>query len=280
MDISSLIRVKNAEGQFDAIYPITKSENIIVGPDNKALSTKLTEVDTAIATKLNANKVGVANGVASLDGKGLIPLSQIPAAAKEMRVVDTIADRDAIVEKFSGLSVYVKDASADTSVATGGAFYIYDGTTFIKTAEAESMDVVVDFANINNKPTTIEGYGITDAVNAAEKVAIANASNAGKILVLNAEGKLDVDVTGLAASAVKLAAARNIVISGDADGTASFDGTANVDIKVALDAVGEAGTYTKVTVDGKGRVVGHAVLAATDIPDLDYSKITTGNLQH
>lgn len=276
MDINSLIKVKNAQGTFDVIYPITKSENVIVGPGEKTLSTKLTEIDGAVASKIDNSKIGQANGVASLDGKGLIPVSQIPAAAKEVKVVDDISARDAIPEKFSGLSVYVKDATADSTVDKGGAYYIYDGSAWIKTAESESMDVVVDFANIANKPTTLDGYGITDAVKASEKVTVANAGNAGKILVLNDAGKLDVDVTGNAASATKLAIARNISIGGDATGSASFDGTDDATITLALADVVQAGTYTKVTVDKKGRVTGHSTLSAADIPNLDYSKITTG----
>lgn len=45
---------------------------------------------------------------------------------------------------------------------------------------------------------------------------------------------------------------------------------------LSLATVGTAGTYTKVTVDAYGRVTGHASLAATDIPNLPWSKITSG----
>ena len=45
---------------------------------------------------------------------------------------------------------------------------------------------------------------------------------------------------------------------------------------ISLATVGTAGTYTKVTVDAYGRVTGHASLAATDIPNLPWSKITSG----
>ena len=45
---------------------------------------------------------------------------------------------------------------------------------------------------------------------------------------------------------------------------------------INMKAVGTAGTYTKVTVDAYGRVTGHASLAATDIPNLPWSKITSG----
>ena len=38
----------------------------------------------------------------------------------------------------------------------------------------------------------------------------------------------------------------------------------------------KAGTYTKVTVDAKGRITSATSLLASDIPNLDWSKITTG----
>ena len=41
-----------------------------------------------------------------------------------------------------------------------------------------------------------------------------------------------------------------------------------------------AGTGVKVTFDAQGHVTGSASLAATDIPDLDTSKLTTGTLDH
>ncbi|WP_413559927.1 beta strand repeat-containing protein [Bdellovibrio sp. HCB209] len=46
---------------------------------------------------------------------------------------------------------------------------------------------------------------------------------------------------------------------------------------IALDTVGTAGTYYKITTDSHGRVTsGVATLSASDIPSLDYSKITSG----
>ncbi|WP_413577099.1 tail fiber domain-containing protein [Bdellovibrio sp. HCB290] len=46
---------------------------------------------------------------------------------------------------------------------------------------------------------------------------------------------------------------------------------------ISLTNVGTAGTYYKVTTDAQGRVTsGSASLVATDIPSLDWSKITTG----
>lgn len=76
------------------------------------------------------------------------------------------------------------------------------------------------------------------------------------------------------ATATKLATARNIDLSGDASGSTSFDGSANVEIAVTLANTGvTAGQYTKVTVDAKGRVTNGDGLAESDIPSLSGSKI-------
>jgi phage-related tail fiber protein len=63
------------------------------------------------------------------------------------------------------------------------------------------------------------------------------------------------DISGNAGTATELETARTISISGDADGSASFDGSANADIAITLDTVNaDVGTFTKVTVNGKGLV--------------------------
>ncbi|CAB4122419.1 hypothetical protein UFOVP32_20 [uncultured Caudovirales phage] len=72
--------------------------------------------------------------------------------------------------------------------------------------------------------------------------------------------------SGVAPRATQLATARTIAVSGDAGGSAAFDGSANISITLALGNVGTAGTYTKVTTDAKGRVTGGASLASSDIP--------------
>lgn len=62
-------------------------------------------------------------------------------------------------------------------------------------------------------------------------------------------------------------------VSGDASGA----GTVSGGVVLTLASTGiAAGTYTKLTIDAKGRATAGATLAATDIPVLDWSKITTG----
>ena len=62
-----------------------------------------------------------------------------------------------------------------------------------------------------------------------------------------------------------------VSITGDATGS----GTGAITLTLANTGV-IAGTYPKVTVDSKGRVTAGSTLSASDIPSLDWSKITSG----
>lgn len=81
-------------------------------------------------------------------------------------------------------------------------------------------------------------------------------------------------VSGNAGTATKLATARNIAISGDATGSASFDGSANVSIAATLATVNSnVGSFTKVTVNGKGLVTAASQASRSDLsaPTADVS---------
>lgn len=72
-----------------------------------------------------------------------------------MSVVSNIAARNALAPATTSMAL-VLDATADTSVAVGAATYVYDAatTTWIKVAEYESMDVVLQWSNIVGRPTS------------------------------------------------------------------------------------------------------------------------------
>lgn len=68
--------------------------------------------------------------------------------------VATIVERDRLTDKTT--PVFVKDARGDATVKSGGAFYLWDstGNTWVKTAETESMDVTLNWANVAGKPSS------------------------------------------------------------------------------------------------------------------------------
>lgn len=105
-------------------------------------------------TPENAANKGVANGYASLDSSGLVPSTQIPSSYKECSVVADITARNAISTKFSGMHVWVTDATGDATVSTGSAEYIWTGSVWQKISETEGLDVSVAWANISDKPTS------------------------------------------------------------------------------------------------------------------------------
>ena len=126
------------------------------------------------------------------------------------------------------------DGSANLSVAlTLKDSGVKAGT--YRSVTVDSKGIVTGGTN----PTTLAGYGITDALGIKDN----------------------------AVSASKLATARTITLTGDATGNGSFDGSANLSITLtAKDSGVVAGTYSTVTVDAKGRVTSGAALASADLP--------------
>lgn len=106
---------------------------------------------------------GMPNGVAALDAQGLVPLSQLPSSLKEMVVVADLAARDALTP-YEFLRVHVLDATADPTVETGWAEYLWYQSGWHKVSERDSLDVNITWANIQNKPTA-SVTELDDAVN-------------------------------------------------------------------------------------------------------------------
>lgn len=69
----------------------------------------------------------------------------------KIKVVSNIAERDLLENKDS--IVHVIDASADTTIENGWAQYIYQNDIWVKIAEKESLDVILNWADIEGKPT-------------------------------------------------------------------------------------------------------------------------------
>jgi hypothetical protein len=113
----------------------------------------LTRIPQQLNDYQKTSEKGQPGGYVPVDQSGFIPVQFIPSSYKEFKIVANIAERDAL-DKFESLRVLVMDASGDSTVSKGWAEYAWDGTIFHKTAEMESLDVVIKWANVTEKPAT------------------------------------------------------------------------------------------------------------------------------
>lgn len=96
-----------------------------------------------------------------------IPTQVVPVKVAPVKVVSDITARDALDTSEIVMAIVI-DATGDNTVSSGSALYAYNDTTsvWIKLSEVESMDLVLSWSNLEDKPTsTVEA--IDDAVTKA-----------------------------------------------------------------------------------------------------------------
>lgn len=147
-------------------------------------------------------QTGLQNIDATWVKTGTLPLSVIPKAALErIYTVNSAADLATLTSEQVQNGDTVKVADKGDTI---GTMYMVADVTKLGTADymqgliaySAGTAASVAWSGVTDTPTSLAGYGITDAVHSNEKVTEASAANAGKILVLNAEGKLPVSITG------------------------------------------------------------------------------------
>lgn len=113
-----------------------------------------------VAESYLTNSTGVARSVgntAMINSLISTALANWQASSNAVAIVATLAARNTLISTLTASSmILVIDASADATVNSGSALYAYDfaTTTTYKIAEYESMDVVLRWADIQNKPTS------------------------------------------------------------------------------------------------------------------------------
>lgn len=164
---------------------------------------------------------------------------------------------------------------ADTANATTGTL-----TAGSKTFNG-SADVTVTADDLGALTAVPSEYVKNTDYGTAETGGVVKSTAKGTDTVtIGADGTMTIGKASEAVAAdtaTALATGRTISVAGDATGTSPvFDGSANVTIPLVLANSGVvAGTFTKVTVDAKGRVTeGVANLTAADIPELTLAKIS------
>lgn len=127
----------------------SSTEEFILYTDVESL---YTEVALLKENKVNKSDIGVT--VPSLVG-GKIPVTQLPDEFKAMLTVPTYADLPT-EGLYDGMNVFVTDATGDPTVKSGWAIYKYtlSQNVWIKISEGESLDVIVNWSEIEDKPDT------------------------------------------------------------------------------------------------------------------------------
>ena len=203
-------KVAQATADGKLAFDITGDAATVGGHDSSyfATATDMTALKSTVGNEGSGLVKDVADlktGLQNIDAgqikTGTLPLSVIPHGALE---------RMYVVESEDDLATVTSEQvqNGDTIRVNGGSMYYVTDDTKLGTGDyMQGLAVYtagtassVNWSGVQSTPTTLSGYGITDAVNANEKVAEANAGNAGKILVLNAEGKLPTSITGDAAT--------------------------------------------------------------------------------
>ena len=209
---------------------------------------------------------------------GLMMVNKVSAAKIEGVVAEAAKVTNALTigtKTFDGstsVNITAEDLPIPTNVVRFTDIATADKAGVVKSSAAkDQISVGADgFMNIN----TVSGAKIDGAVAEATNATKLGGIAAANILVADADSTLTSKVKA-AAAADQLATARNIAIDGDATGNADFNGAQNITITLTLaNTTVTAGSYTKVTVDSKGRVTAGETLAASDIPTLTLAKIS------
>jgi hypothetical protein len=153
---------------YDIYYPRTVASQVYYDETNNLTVadhiTDTAQIHLTAAERTALTNFNQANGFAKVESTGYLPNSIInPSVLAITTEFANIAAMLASTDVPAGQLVWVTDASGDTTVTSGWAVYRkkvgtgIDYTTLAgwqKVAEAESLDVVVSWDNIQGKPSS------------------------------------------------------------------------------------------------------------------------------
>ena len=157
-----------------------------------------------------------AGAVYSTLASDILAYIQENVGTTQFQVAD-IAARNALTGLSLGDRVFVVDASADATVNTGWAIYVWRGAAFTKVAEEEGLDVVAGGANLSYTASPTQGVVVSSSGTDAT-IPAGNGTNAGlmvpaqfnKLGNLTVTAATDLDaMRGASHAAVSLAGTTN-----------------------------------------------------------------------
>ena len=248
-----------------------------------------------ITARIAVSQMGVANGVATLDGNGLIPTSQLPSYVDDIIEGATsaafpttglhgkiyVALDTGFVYRWAGTSyVYIPGGggTADTAIK------LYTPRTIAITGDGTWSTSFDGSGNVTGE-LTLANSGIAAGEWAVATYDSKGRATSGRVLTdsdipalpgSKITSDITVNTSGNAGSSTKLANARTVSVTGDATWSITFDGTSNVTSALTLADSGiTPDSYAVTTFDSKGRATSGRSLIVADIPDLPGTKVTS-----
>lgn len=246
----------------DVPLPATVVHNTNYGTDSVGGVVKSSELTDYI--KIGSDGLMMVNKVSASKIEGVV--------AEATKVTNALTIGTKTFDGSASVNITAEDLPIPTNVVRFTDIATADKAGVVKSSTSKDQIAVGNdgVMSIN----TISGSKVDGAVAEATNATKLGNVAAADILVAGADSTLTSKVKASAA-ADQLATARAIELSGDATGSADFDGSKAINIVTTLANSGvTAGTYTKVKVDAKGRVTEGLSLEASDIPALTLAKIT------
>lgn len=244
-----------------------------------------TGLNTELGQKEVASNKGIANGYASLDAAGKVPSAQLPSYVDDVVEVANFASLPGTGETGK---IYVTvdtnktyrwagSSYIEISASPGSTDSLAEGSTNLYFTQARARASISASGSLSyNSSTGVMSF--TDAVTSVAGRTGAVTLTSSDVGLGNVENKSSATIRGeITSSNVTTALgftpynATNpsgyisgnqiITVSGDATGS----GATSISLTLANSGVA-AGTYTKITVDAKGRVTTGASLASGDLP--------------
>lgn len=157
----------------------------------------------------------------------------------------------------------------------------FDGNTGVAIVKLNAIGASLSVTIVNNRivtvtsfeniqPAFLPAFVVVNDTRYAFNPLFPNGITAG--LNVAVSPSFDYKISGTAVSSDRLSTPRTITIIGDAEGSAVFDGSSNIEIDTQLSNlyigntnVTVSGTYTKIVVDDSGRIIGGGNIANSDI---------------
>ena len=219
------------------------STNLTEAATSNSVKVVYDVASTALSSSLKVTQRGVANGVASLDASGRVPLAQLPETSNivaerlsNLRNIKTTGDATWSVA-FNGGGDVTAPLTLTTVLTNPGTYGSGTTTPTFKVdakgriTTISSTKIAPLFTDVVSTPTTLSGYGITDAytkaqADAADKQTITVAAPPGMIMYYAARNAPSgwLSCEGQSVSRVTYAALFQVIgtIYGSGDGSTTF----------------------------------------------------------